>query len=210
MDDATESYIMLLLADGNLPTGSFVASSGLESYVKHGFFGTSLYLSNADGTSAPAPPSAARSNQAVTDFIKDSLQTYAHSALPFVSDAHLTIAALCNDLSAGVVDLEAHSTALNRLSALDDLYHSMTLNDVTRRASKAQGVALLTLFSKGFSKPQMLASEDALETQTALNEPLTRLLDAFKLKIRREELCGHLPICWGVLTAALGMSLGAH
>ncbi|KAF8484238.1 hypothetical protein JB92DRAFT_3264389, partial [Gautieria morchelliformis] len=31
-----EQYILLLLSDGNLPTGSFAPSSGLESYVKHG------------------------------------------------------------------------------------------------------------------------------------------------------------------------------
>ena len=30
-----------------------------------------------------------------------------------------------------------------------------------------------------------------------------------KLLVRREETHGHLPICWGVLTAALGLSTGA-
>ena len=194
MDDATESYIMLLLADGNLPTGSFVASTGFESYVKHGFFGTSL--SNAAEATASSS-SSARTNQSVVNFVEDSLGTYAHSALPFVSDAHITATSYRN-----VADRDYEAT-LSQLGALDDLYHSMTLNDVTRRASKAQGVALLTLFSKGFTNPQLLSSGRGAEVDI-----FVRLIDEYKLRVRREDVHGHLPICWGILTAALGLSLG--
>ena len=35
-------------------------------------------------------------------------------------------------------------------------------------------------------------------------------IDKLKLAVRREETHGHLPVCWGVLTAALGLSLGAN
>ncbi|KAJ7167492.1 UreF-domain-containing protein [Mycena filopes] len=144
---ADETTLLLLLSDSNLPTGSFVASSGLESFLKHGF------------GFIPA----------ITTFIRDSLSTYAPSALPFVSDAHIA-------LNPG--------TMLGPLKELDALYEAMTLNHVARRASKAQGVALLSLYSKG-------------------------LVDAFKLAVRRgdADAHGHLPVCWGVLCAALGLSL---
>ncbi|KAI5121152.1 hypothetical protein M0805_007150 [Coniferiporia weirii] len=209
MDDATESYIMLILADGNLPTGSFVASSGLESYIKHGF-------SRASSSSSSSSSPAARSNQAVIDFTQDNLKTYARSALPFVSDAHIAVSeyrAKLEVLDSGsaavnAVDAdEARRSALGRLLSLDELYHSMTLNDPTRRASKAQGVALLTLFSKGFSKPVLVTPVAEENPFSATEQALTRLVDDLKLQIRREDAHGHLPVCWGVLTAALGMSL---
>ncbi|KAH8119898.1 UreF-domain-containing protein [Phellopilus nigrolimitatus] len=204
MDDATESYIMLLLADGNLPTGSFVASSGLESYVKHGFFGTT-------SSSTSSSSSAARSNQAVTDFICENLGTYAHSALPFVSDAHLAVSEFRTRLDCLSSNSEAikeeRGSALKRLTALDDLYHTMTLNDVSRRASRAQGVALLTLFSKGFSRPSLVGPMTEENSTSIKEEALLRFVDDLKLMIRREEVQGHLPVCWGVLTAALGLSL---
>ena len=109
---------------------------------------------------------------------------------------------------------------LTTLSALDELYETMTLNAVSRRASRTQGVALLSLYSKGFAKPrpsQVTAFDTslALEVEPAApDEPdvdcvLGRFVDQLKLAIRREDTHGHLPICWGVLTAALGLSLGA-
>ncbi|KLO20223.1 hypothetical protein SCHPADRAFT_35864 [Schizopora paradoxa] len=202
MDDQTESYLMLLLADGNLPTGSFVASSGLESYIKHGFFGSS-------SSSSPQPVASASAlvNQQVVDFIQDSLNSFAHSALPFVSDAHKVM----EELSASIVDgidedtrASRRDTALQRLKSLDDLYHVMTLNDPLRRASKSQGVALLTLYSKGFSKPRLARPEQQLRDE---DEHIHKFVETFKTQIRREETHGHLPVCWGILTAALGLGL---
>jgi len=35
-EDERETYLLLLLSDSNLPTGGFVASSGLESFYAHG------------------------------------------------------------------------------------------------------------------------------------------------------------------------------
>ena len=164
--------------------------------------GTST-LSNASST--PATSSAARTNQAVVDFIEYNMGNYAHSALPFVSDAHIAVAT-CRESGGGDIDNETTSSTLRRLVSLDALYHAMTSNDVTRRASKAQGVALLTLFSKGFSKPQLMESTG----EHSGTHAISRLVDDFKLRIRKEEIHGHLPICWGILTAALGMSLGTR
>ncbi|KAG6861557.1 hypothetical protein C0995_014853 [Termitomyces sp. Mi166 len=185
-DDDNEAYILLLLSDSNLPTGSFVASSGLESYVKHGF-------------SSPASPTAT-----IVSYIQDSLGAYARSALPFVSDGHRIVGSFKQSCGQGPeADLDK---ALRDLAALDDLYDTMTLNHVARRASKSQGVALLTLYSKGFSRPSVLGPEGCNHNNSP--SKLSNLLEKFKLMVRREETHGHLPICWGALTAALGLSLG--
>lgn len=173
--DEAETYLMLLLSDSNLPTGSFVASSGLESYIKHGFH------------SSPS---------STIDFVQDALTTYARSALPFVSDAHLAV----ESFSKGA---EVNET-LEQLGKLDDLYESMTLNHVARRASRAQGVALLTLYSKGFTPPS-LNNPASLDPKSA---HLLALVDELKMRVRKIETPGHLPVCWGVLTASLGLSLG--
>jgi len=192
-DDAdTETYILLLLSDSNLPTGSFVASAGLESYLKHGF---------------PASPMSSAAQNTI-EFIRDSLASYARSALPFVSDAHRAVRQLALDEKTLEPDPEKLKHVTNILVQLDDLYQAMTLNHVSRRASTAQGAALLALYSKGFSRP---ASVSAFSTMRSPQdeEQMAKLVDEFKLKIRREETPGHLSICWGILTAALGLRLGA-
>ena len=178
MDGDDQAFVLLLLSDGNLPTGSFVASSGLESYLKHGFS-----ASQSDPTTA---------------FLRDSLETYARSALPFVSDAHCVLGQVrqgCGD------DQELLGSVLTDLLALDELYHATTPNHVARRASQAQGVALLTLYAKGFSRPESSG-------RSKEDHRLYYLIDRLKLSVRRGETHGHLPICWGVLTGALGLSLG--
>ncbi|KAF9448226.1 hypothetical protein P691DRAFT_730028 [Macrolepiota fuliginosa MF-IS2] len=181
MDNDDETYILLLLADSNLPTGSFVASAGLESYITHGFLSK---------------------NSTIIDFVRDSLATYAHTALPFVSDAHSVISTYADAKGDDNID-----DVVRNLVTLDDLYEAMTLNHVARRASKAQGIALLTLYARGFSRPPSLSQgvEEEIRTQEAR---LSKLLDKYKLLIRREEAPGHLPICWGVLTGALELTLG--
>lgn len=184
MDVDTEQYILLLLSDGNLPTGSFVASSGLESYVKHGFLSSLTPHGSAEKT---------------VDFVRHSLESYSHSALPFVMDSHMALAACMGsgDLTLG----KCHE----KIMRLDALYDAMTLNHVARRASKAQGVALLTLFSRGFSRPTWLVSEEDYNKRWSA---ISSFIDDLKLDVRRNTTHGHLPVCWGVLTAALGLSVG--
>ena len=186
-DDFLETYILLLLSDSNLPTGSFIASAGLESYVKHGF---------------PSPPISSASESTI-DFVRDSLASYAKSALPFVSDAHRSVEKFALDRE----EDQKFGGILRILIELDDLYHAMTLNHVARRASTAQGVALLTLYTKSFSCPTSVAAFPVVRTPQHEIQ-MAKLVDEFKLKIRREEVPGHLPICWGILTAALGLRRG--
>ncbi|KAF9266343.1 urease accessory protein UreF [Marasmius fiardii PR-910] len=160
--DDDETYLLLLLADSNLPTGSFVASAGLESYLTHAFKST-------------------------ISFLEDSVSSYARSALPFVSDAHRIVSRYRSQRG-------PQGKVLADLTALDNLYESMTLNHVARRASRSQGVALLTLYSKAFSHKDKEKDKSSLVAE-------------YKLLIRREETPGHLPICWAILTGALGLTL---
>ncbi|KAK0230387.1 hypothetical protein IW262DRAFT_398812 [Armillaria fumosa] len=176
MNDDDETYILLLLSDSNLPTGSFVASSGLESYMKHGF-----------GSNDP------------TTFIRDSMASYARSALPFVSDVHHLVS-LYRELE---VDQEP-SKPLSDIVALEELYEAMTLNHVARRASKSQGVALLTLYTKALSPPSSFPLEPDAKR---VHERMSSFFTQFKTMVRREDAHGHLPTCWGALTAALGLTL---
>ncbi|KAJ7068611.1 UreF-domain-containing protein [Mycena amicta] len=179
-----EAYLLLLLSDSNLPTGSFVASSGLESFLTHGF-------GRATGTGKL---------DTITTFVRDSLSTYAPSALPFVSDAHIVVSRIALESAEAQEDVVL---SLRDVEKLDSLYECMTLNHVARRASTAQGVALLTLYSKGFSRP------NNAETVPEKERRLSRLVDTFKRRVRLSDgsAFGHLPICWGMLCAALGLSL---
>ncbi|ETW83690.1 hypothetical protein HETIRDRAFT_471952 [Heterobasidion irregulare TC 32-1] len=194
MDAATESYLLLLLSDGNLPTGAFVASSGLESHTTH------------------ALGSARDPLGSTVAFVRDSVQTYARSALPFVRDAHRAVLAYASGVSGAGADADADGAAiLDTLLRLDALYEANTLNHVARRASCAQGVALLTLYTKGFACPPFLASVQP-EEKREKERRVARLVDRLKLLVRGEKTHGHLPVCWGVLVGALGLSLerGAH
>jgi len=189
MDADTEQYILLLLSDGNLPTGSFVASSGLESYVKHGFF------------SSPSSPTSYGGTEKTIDFIRYSMESYSQSALPFVRAGHIVVSGSFGEASRDR-DFEG---CMKKITQLDALYDAMTLNHIARRASKSQGVALLTLFSKGFSRPKWLTFEDSDRTSLLSVEAF---IDQLKLEIRRGKTHGHMPICWGVLTAALSLTVG--
>ncbi|KAL1708548.1 UreF-domain-containing protein [Schizophyllum commune] len=186
----TETYLLLVLADSNLPTGSFVASSGLESYFKHSF-------DTQEG----------KRDAAVLAFVRDSLASYARTALPFVAGAHRAVEGLANacELTSSSASHTHFSTSdsskpldlsstLTTLASLDALCEATMLNHVARRASRAQGVALLTLYAKGLAPPTD-------------GELLGRALDQYKLRVRREEAPGHLPVCWGALTAALSLPL---
>lgn len=148
----------------------------------------------------------------IIDFIRDSLSTYARTALPFVSDAHQVVQEVVKASSSS--DASSIDDGLRGLSALDELYESITLNHIARRASVTQGVALLTLYSKGFSKPTLRFSGGSVNDVQGKHDSNTvdigkaaALVDKLKLVVRREETPGHLPVCWGVLTASLGLSL---
>ena len=120
---ASESYLVQLLSDSNLPTGGFIASGGLESYHAHGFL----------------PP---RDTVSTTlSFVEHTLANYAASVLPYMCAAYR--------LSRSYIG--GHDDALDALCRLDWHHHTLLLNHVSRRASLIQGIALLTLYVRSFS-----------------------------------------------------------
>jgi urease accessory protein len=207
MQDEKEAYLLLILSDANLPTGSFVASAGLESTAAHALF--RLPTGNPAGSDILA-------------FLRSSVDTYARSALPFARDAHRVAAAYAGGQMTELDD------ALAALARLDALYDASTLNHVARRASCAQGTALLTLYTRGFTRPALMISESMagvtktttvpdVEAATIDNEDngeresrAGALIAALKVRVRRgdADAPGHLPVCWGVLVGALGLTVG--
>jgi urease accessory protein len=115
------------LVDSGLPTGGFVASSGLESAIKHSVITDSAQLDH---------------------FIRACLHSFAHSAVPIALRVHSHLSAF-----AGATGT-APST--NTIHQLDQLYDaSLAGNHLMRQSSRAQGQSLLTLLLKSFS--QLLA-----------------------------------------------------
>lgn len=145
-----------------------------------------------------------------------------------------------NDNGAGKGGDEAdkEGTSLKRvireITELDTYHESAMLSHVARRASKAQGVAMLTLFTRGLSRPvgfEPLLSDldlgiadadadaDADTNQRARAEvdvERTRVREGrsmaivaeYKRLVRKGSVPGHLAVCWGVITATLGLALG--
>lgn len=185
MDIPAETHLLYILLDSNLPTGGFVASSGLESYVKHGFLGTSSNAGSIEG---------------LVKFVQESVRNYAASTGGFVRDTWKLIGDPgCSGGEAPTDD------RVDEVLRLDALYDAMTLNHVTRRSSTAQGIALLTLFSKAFADTDPQGDPER-------NEKRARgklVIDRFKRLVRLGKTPGHLPVCWGLLTSSAGLSLGA-
>lgn len=194
--DDKETYLLLILSDSNLPTGSFVASAGLESTATHALF-----------HAAPPTGSAGTDSSNILTYLRNSVDTYACSALPFARDAHRVSAAYAKR------EIAEQDVALAALARIDALYDASTLNHVARRASCAQGIALLTLYGKGFTRPPFLStSDDLLDEQERDRESRAgALMAALKLRVRQgesDDAPGHLPVCWGVLAGALGLDVG--
>ncbi|UZJ53970.1 hypothetical protein CBS101457_003290 [Exobasidium rhododendri] len=181
MKDSEAEYLILLLTDSNLPTGGFVASSGLESYYAHG-----LLRPGVEG---------------LLQFIRLTLETYSNNSAAFLLGTHRLIASHVSNFDKSH---DAELVAQRRQALLDDIcqldehYHSMTLNHVAQRASKAQGIALLTLFTKSFS---------TTATSNTLHGPeCSQIIRQLKADIRADASHGHLPICWAAFTACLGIN----
>lgn len=93
-----------------------------------------------------------------------------------------------------------------RLKEIDDLFEVMCLNEVTRKASVAQGIALLTLYERAFSSLE----DDSIKGGGEKGKEDRELVDRLRSSIRKGEMKGHLPIGFGILTALLGVSLRTY
>lgn len=194
-DSSLEEYILLVLSDSNLPTGGFVASSGLESYWAHGLLQMLGSQWSASGVST--------SSDQLVAFISASLDTYGHLIAGFLQDVHRIVYEYM--LSTAQDTSTSLEYVANSVERLDIALHAMMLNHVAQRASKAQGIALLTLYAKSFaplSNGQDL-NDDPISIQASKRG--YALLQEIKLRIRRGTSHGHLPICWAAFMAALGV-----
>lgn len=172
----SELHLLYVLLDSNLPTGGFVSSSGLESYAKHGFL----------------PPNPQTKNGLI-EFAKAEIENYGLMTLGFVSDAWKAF----NDDRA--TSTGSDEGVLKIIVELDRYHESTSLSHVARRSSKAQGVAMLTLYVRGLHDPN---------DENPENSRARRIIDDYKRLIRKGDTPGHLAVCWGVVSAALGLSLG--
>lgn len=235
--DDFETYLLLLLSDSNLPTGGFVASSGLESFHAHGLLHNARPTADLAkyGHTSPSParkgagtaPSQAQLSSATLSYAQSTLHSYARSSFGFIARVHAVVQGYLDEGVRGKGEEGRLGECLGSIARLDYAYHTLLLNHVARRASKAQGIALLTLYSKAFAKPINLDREafagsclhsgdpPAASEKTRI-ELAAALVDRLKLDIRRSATCsspggmathGHLPICWAVFSACLGISL---
>ncbi|CAG8646915.1 6823_t:CDS:1, partial [Gigaspora rosea] len=133
-DTNREDWLLWQFADSALPTGGFVASAGLESATQAG------HVTNAES---------------LLLFLSSSIENYAYSSLPFVTDTWWAVEAESSDdenLNCKENDfMSVIDKIMEKIINLDDLYNAYTSNYVTKRASKTQGVAMLTLFTKSFA-----------------------------------------------------------
>lgn len=140
--------------------------------------------------------------EGLLQFIRLSLETYSNNSAAFLLDAHHLVTSHVTCKPPLEVDSERQDLLLRNISRLDEHYHAMTLNHVAQRASKAQGIALLTLFTKSFSQ-----EADTKASNEALNvSECSQVIRRLKASIRSDEMHGHLPICWAAFTACLGIS----
>lgn len=252
-----QTHLIYLLLDSNLPTGGFVASSGLESWAKHGLGGpysayTSTSAAPVSGTShgagqAGSQPSRAggqvHASKRVTEFMEAEVDNYAASTGWFVRQGWRVVEGLINRQSGSrgrcascggrsrrrgeSTGPEVRSTpddieqTLQSILALDKTHEATLLSHVSRRASKAQGVAILTLYTKGLTRPPGYATstgdiasdtneedKETSEEREGREEIAGAVVEGYKRLIRRGLAPGHLAVCWGLMMAALGLSLG--
>ncbi|KAK4701028.1 urease accessory protein, partial [Phenoliferia sp. Uapishka_3] len=176
-----EEFLLLLLSDSNLPTGGFVSSSGLESHIQHGLL--------------QSPP-----KDGLVDFIRASLDSYAKLQVPFMAEVHRLVESLREaSLTSGEkgkgTELERDDAVLGRVVELDNELSAMMLNHVARRASTAQGVALLTLYQRSFD----------IESEVGVGKLVARL----RAGIRAGECSGYQTVGFAVLAAGLGVTLAS-
>lgn len=129
-------------------------------------------------------------------FLRKSLHSYARLNLPFLSSAHLLLLGLPTSTSTDTST--ATQDAYTRLLALDHHFETMVLNHIARRASTAQGIALLTLYERA------LAPEVELEGKG----PRQMLVEKLRKAVRTGEALGHLPVGFAAMAGACGLTLG--
>lgn len=179
---------LMLLSDSALPLGSFAYSSGLESYLIHHKLAPSANLGNTNSTTTPnhvvgsAPPLRLFHN-----FLTLSIQSVAYTQIPYV------LAAFRDPMD---------------LMELDNDIDASTPCTVARRASIAQGRALLSVWEKAFSRTAQTQFESTHEHVIAAIEVFSRDLKLAAISSTPLPIVnGHLAPLWGAVCLALGLNL---
>ncbi|KAK5070968.1 hypothetical protein LTS08_000620 [Lithohypha guttulata] len=166
---------LLLLSDSALPLGSFAYSSGLESYLAH----------HKGSSNVSSSTSTTLFNQ----FLKLSVQSMAHTQIPYV------LACFRDPLA---------------LMDLDNDLDASTPCTVQRRASVAQGRALLNVWERAFKLTAQRSSvnteDDGREAAAALST-FSADLKASAISDVPLPVNGHLAPLWGCVALNLGMNL---
>ncbi|KAI0408103.1 UreF-domain-containing protein [Xylaria palmicola] len=181
-------HYLLLLSDSALPLGSFAFSSGLESYLAH---------ARAAAADSRASPVKVLYRPTLASFLPLSLSSYASTSLPFALAAHRDPAAVAE---------------------LDDALDASIICAVGRRASVAQGRALLTIWEKSLAP-----SDDAKRPLKPFAAELRRASAASSAAGRRprdnsgiDDVAGdaltpavsaHLAPLFGAVARLLGLTL---
>ena len=112
----------------------------------------------------------------IKSFLRFSVDNNARQTLSFIRDVY------------NASNYEDYDEVISNLIEIDKIHEAQMLNAVNKRASKAQGVAFLTLYTKSFG-------ED-------------KLIKDFKMKVRKGLSPGHLAISWALIASLLGIPLG--
>ncbi|KND01561.1 uncharacterized protein SPPG_03361 [Spizellomyces punctatus DAOM BR117] len=130
----------------------------------------------------------------LVSFVTASLHSYAHSAVPYVRAAWQALDETGLDADTDSLPTKRTDRVKNvvqKLQVLDEEYDGLTgSNHVARRASRTQGAAFLTLLVRGFPAAHGVD-----------------VVSVFKTEVRASRTAGHLPICFGVVSNCLGISL---
>lgn len=200
------THFLLLLADSALPLGSFAFSSGLESYLAHAKALSSSFSSSSSSSAAASARGHHHhyyANKPSFDiFLPLSISSYASTTLPFLLAAH-------RDPS--------------QLPDLDDALDAAVICTVGKRASVAQGRALLGIWERSFyspsssslSSPSAFSSPIALEALTTytklLRTPITTTTTTATTPDDTQQLLppvsAHLAPLFGVIASLLGLTL---
>ena len=143
-------WLALEICDSGFPGGAFAHSLGLESAKNHGF--------------------VTESRDSLKSFVLQTLEQSVTHMLPLIHRAHI-----CS------TDSDSNMTALlTELRHVDGYCHTILTNEVSRRASRAQGKCFLRAATEAFSSTSprlqqftsalIASSSSSTTTQQAMND----------------------------------------